>query len=186
MTCSTPWTQDAYLKAWDFACLAHHGQTYIGPSVDIVYDYINHPAGVAMEVIHALAQQPAYDGDLAIQCALLHDTLEDTAITYEQLVAEFGQAVADGVKALSKNEQLPKAQRMQDSLQRIVQQPQEVWMVKLADRINNLQYVPAQWSAAKIASYQQEAQLILTTLQAASPSLAQRLAKHIQHYGQGL
>ncbi len=182
MTQGKPWTQDAYLHAWDFACIAHRGQTYQGPSAGIVYDYINHPAAVAMEVIHALAAHPEYDGDLAVQCALLHDTLEDTAVTYTQLLTEFGQSVADGVKALTKDLRLPHETRMADSLQRICQQPKAIWLVKLADRINNLQYAPAHWPNAKIIAYRQEAQFILATLQTASPSLAQRLAQHIQAY----
>lgn len=177
------WSQDSYLQAWDFACLAHRGQTYVGHTSGVEYDYLNHPAAVTMEVLHALAFHPEYDGNLAVQCALLHDVLEDTATRYATLLAEFGQAVADGVSALSKDASLPKAAQMADSLQRIRQQPQEVWLVKLADRISNLQYVPPHWSAAKAAAYREEAQVIADTLGAACPSLRQRLLEHIQRYG---
>ena len=176
------WSQASYLKALDFACLAHHGQLYKGPQAGLEYDYIDHPVGVAMEVIQALAAHPDYNGNLAVQCALLHDTLEDTAVTYQQLQQTFGTAVADGVNALSKNAALPTDQRMPDSLQRICQQPREIWLVKLADRINNLQYVPVDWSEAKIGLYRQESCLILQQLQDASPVLAQRLQEHIQRY----
>lgn len=177
------WSQDKYVQAWDFACLAHRGQTYTGETDGVFYEYINHPAAVAMEVIHALAQHPDYQGDVAVQCALLHDTLEDTATTYTQLRDIFGQPVAEGVKALSKDASLPKAAQMADSLQRIRQQPHEVWLVKLADRISNLQYIPPHWSVEKVAAYRQEAQLILATLGEASPVLAQRLEAHIRCYG---
>ena len=176
------WTQDKYVQAWDFACVAHHGQTYTGAVVGEFFEYVNHPASVAMEVIHALAQHPEFDGNLAVQCALLHDTLEDTAVTYAQLCEHFGQLVADGVAALSKNPDLPKARQMADSLARIRLQPKEVWLVKLADRISNLQYVPPHWQAEKVVQYRVEAQLILATLGDASPALARRLAEHIQCY----
>ena len=176
------WTQDKYVQAWDFACLAHRGQTYTGAVVGEFFEYVNHPAAVAMEVIHALAQHPEFDGNLAVQCALLHDTLEDTAVTYTQLCEHFGQLVADGVAALSKNPELPKEQQMTDSLERIRLQPKEVWLVKLADRISNLQYVPPHWQAEKVAKYRVEAQLILAILGDASPALARRLAEHIQCY----
>jgi (p)ppGpp synthase/HD superfamily hydrolase len=180
------WTQDVYLRAWDFACLAHKGQVYKGPQPGIVYEYSNHPAAVAMEVSHALLQHPDYDGDLAMQCALLHDTIEDTPVRYQDLLKQFGKAVADGVAALSKNASLPKNMRMEDSLRRICQQPREVWLVKLADRINNLQYVPPHWPAERVKEYRSEAYMILETLGMASPLLAQRLAEHIWSYGKEL
>ena len=180
------WSPECYLKAWDFACLAHRGQSYSGQVPGVIYDYINHPAAVAMEVMHALAAHPQYDGNLALQCALLHDTLEDTETCYTDLLLIFGQAVADGVQALTKNPQLPKAEQMQDSLQRIRQQAPEIWLVKLADRVNNLQYAPTHWSDAKIQAYRKEAQLILDSLGVASPLLSQRLAERIQHYANDL
>lgn len=176
------WSQDAYLQAWDFACLAHRGQTYKGPQPGIVYEYSNHPAAVAIEVIHALQHHPEYDGDLAIQCALLHDTLEDTPVTFAELVETFGQAVAEGVSALSKDGTLPKGEQMADSLMRICQQPREVWLVKLADRTSNLQYVPPHWSDTKTQAYRTQAWMILEMLGTASPALAQRLAEHIWRY----
>lgn len=176
------WSQAAYLQAWDFACLAHRGQTYAGETLGVEYEYVNHPAAVAMEVIHALSQHPECNGDLAVQCALLHDTLEDTAVTYAQLREQFGQAVADGVAALSKHPDLPKAQQMADSLARIQQQPREVWLVKLADRINNLQYIPPHWSLAKAQAYQAEAAVICDTLGAASAVLAGRLRQQMHDY----
>ncbi|QTR50724.1 HD domain-containing protein [Candidatus Thiothrix anitrata] len=176
------WSQDSYLQAWDFACLAHRGQVYAGHAAGVEYDYLNHPAAVTMEVIHALAFHPEYDGNLAVQCALLHDVLEDTQTQYATLLAVFGQAVADGVSALTKDASLPKAIQMSDSLHRICQQPREIWLVKLADRISNLQYVPPHWGAAKAAAYRDEAQVIADTLGAACPSLLQRLQEHIQRY----
>ena len=55
--------------------------------------------------------------------------------------------------------------------------------MKLADRINNLQYAPPYWSEAKIQAYKDEAELILQSLGAASAVLSQRLAERIQAYG---
>lgn len=75
------WNQDIYIKAWDFATIAHHGQTYGGPKEGQRIEYINHIGSVAMELIWALSQTTDIDGSLAIQCALLHDTIEDTAVT---------------------------------------------------------------------------------------------------------
>ena len=71
---------------------------------------------------------------------------------------------------------------MADSLVRIQQQPPEIALVKLADRINNLQYIPPHWSLAKAQMYQAEAGVILATLGGASAVLAERLHQQIVNY----
>ena len=133
---STSWSQESYIKAYKFAAAAHQGQTVPGPQG---LPYIMHLSFVSMEVIASLAEERGRDENLAVQSALLHDILEDTATTYAQVAEQFGVAVADGVLALTKDATLPKAGQMADSLHRIRQQPPEISMVKLADRITNLQ-----------------------------------------------
>ncbi len=172
------WSQDEYIRAYRFAAIAHQGQSV--PGTDL--PYIVHPALVCMEVIAALVAEQGHDENLAVQCALLHDVIEDTSVTYEQVQQEFGGAVADGVLALSKNPTLPKQSQMQDSLQRIQEQPQEIWLVKLADRISNLQPPPHYWTQDKIIAYRQEAIQIHDTLSAASQFLSARLAAKIEAY----
>jgi (p)ppGpp synthase/HD superfamily hydrolase len=172
------WNQELYIKAGRFAAIAHRGQ--IVPGSDL--PYLLHLNFVSMEIIAALTVESGYDGDLAVQCALLHDTIEDTNTTYEQIRSSFGTRVADGVQALSKNPDLEKSQRLTDSLTRIKQQPIEIWMVKLADRITNLQPPPAHWTTEKILRYREEAIEIHTHLQSASPYLSSRLAEKIHNY----
>lgn len=176
------WSQDTYTAACRFAAAAHLGQTV--PGTDL--PYLLHLSLVAMEVAAALRAEPRPDEELAMLCALLHDSVEDTEVTYEQVAAAFGRAVADGVLALTKDATLPKAEQMPDSLRRIRQQPQAVWLVKLADRIVNLQPPPRHWQAAKIAAYKVEARSIHAALAEASPLLAARLAAKIEAYGAGL
>jgi (p)ppGpp synthase/HD superfamily hydrolase len=135
-----------------------------------------------MEILAALSAETGHDGDLAVSCALLHDTIEDTDTSYEQIESIFGIRVADGVAALSKNPALAKSQQLLDSLQRIAAQPIEIWMVKLADRITNLQTPPPHWTPDKIVKYRDEAIEIHTHLHTASPFLATRLAQKIQTY----
>jgi len=179
------WNPDQYIKAWNFAAHAHHGQTVPGSEIP----YINHLGTVAMEVMGAIAHAAQIDPslipdpDLLVQCALLHDAIEDTDVTYEQLCAEFGESVANGVLALTKNSDLPKAERMKDSLQRIQRQPKEIWMVKLGDRITNLQPPPHYWDNQKIENYRKEAELILETLRSANTYLAKRLQQKLLTYG---
>lgn len=175
------WSADTYQSALRFAAIAHQGQRFPGTELP----YLLHVAFVAGEVMAALSEgaQPL-DGDLAVQCALLHDVIEDTKVTPAELRHAFGDAVADGVQALSKDPSLPHDLQMQDSLDRIRRQPREVWMVKLADRISNLQAPPPHWTAPRIAAYAVEAELIRSTLQSGSPPLARRLADKIKQYKQ--
>lgn len=172
------WSQDSYIQAYRFAAQAHHGQTV--PGTDL--PYIMHLSFVCMEVIAALNTEKGHDENLAVLCALLHDVIEDTEATYEQVKASFGEAVVNGVLALSKDKGLAKHLRLADSLRRIRQQPQAVWMVKLADRITNLQPPPSHWTKDKIASYREEAIHIHQALKDASPSLASRLLTKIEDY----
>ena len=176
---TTEWRQEKYIKALRYAAKAHNGQTVPGSDLP----YVVHVTMVAMEVIAALAREDGLDGDLAVQCALLHDVIEDAGKSYEKLAAEFGQDVAEGVLALSKNNILKsKQEKMADSLERIKQQPKEIWMVKLADRITNLQPPPGHWRAEKIARYRGEAEEILAALGDASTFLSERLRGKLQAY----
>ena len=71
---------------------------------------------------------------------------------------------------------------MADSLRRILAQPREVQLVKLADRTVNMEPAPPHWSAEKRATYRAQAQEILDALGSASPSLAARLRDKIARY----
>lgn len=115
--------------------------------------------------------------------ALQHDTLEDTSATFEEISKQFGNDVAQGVSALTKNETLPKAEKMLDSLKRIKNLQTEVWAVKLADRITNLQRPPEHWVSAKKNDYRQEAIQILDYLKGANSYLEKRLSDMINEYG---
>jgi (p)ppGpp synthase/HD superfamily hydrolase len=173
------WDQDAYKKALDFAARAHGAQQVPGSG----FPYVVHVTKVAAEVMRACAEE-GIEGSLAVQCALLHDTVEDAGVTRAQLEETFGAAVAAGVDALTKRESVPKEQRMADSLTRIRQQPREVAMVKLADRITNLEPPPPKWTVEKRTAYLEEAKAILTVLSGSSAWLERRLAAKIADYFQ--
>lgn len=172
------WSQDTYVKAYEFAAYAHQEQKFPGTNIS----YIMHLSFVTMEIIAALNVEPENDGNLAIQCAILHDVIEDTNITYKQIECEFGEAVAQGVLALTKDTTLPKNIQMADSLRRIKEQPLEIWMVKLADRISNLQAPTNYWNQDKIIRYREEGIQIYEALKDASPFLSSRLAQAIENY----
>lgn len=172
--------QDLYQRAIRFAAEKHQEQHQCIPGTNL--PYVVHLSNVAMELLVAAPHSTHFDLNLAIQVALLHDTLEDTSTTTDELTEQFGLPISDAVLALTKNKHLPKEAQMPDYLSRIKQQPMEVWSVKLADRITNLQAPPAHWNAQKKISYHQEANVILETLQGANTYLEHRLATKLIAY----
>lgn len=187
---ASTWSQDIYIKAYKFAAEAHWNNKIkkVVPGTGI--PYLMHFSMVAMEVIAALEKESGLDGNLAVQCALLHDTLEDTETTDIQLAEKFGPEVANGIRALTKDESIgkdlseekQKKLQMNDSLKRIKTQGREICLVKMADRITNLQPPPKHWSLEKIIRYREEACEILEFLQGESHYLAARLKEKIESY----
>ena len=177
------WDQDNYLKAWNFASSIHNKQKIPGSDLP----YINHLGLVAMEAIAAIGNKNIKNSHILVMCALLHDSIEDTSTTYEDIKKVFGDKIAEGVLSLTKNKDLPsKTEQMQDSVNRIKKQPQAVWMVKLCDRITNLQPPPTHWNKEQVAKYQNEARFILEQLGESSQFLAERLQMKIDAYDQYL
>ncbi len=177
------WSIDKLQDAWKLASNLHDGQKYGGIREGEKVEYINHIGSVVFEILNAINFTDDFNADLAIYCAILHDTIEDTDFDYVKAKDLFGEEVADGVLALTKNEtDLPKEERMLDSLKRIKLQPKEVWAVKMADRICNLYAPPFYWNDEKKKNYISEATIILEYLREGNEYLAQRLKEKIEAY----
>ena len=175
-------SQTLYKKALECASSSHKEQ-----KTPHGYPYLHHVTSVAMEVMATITvEQPSFDeANIALQCALLHDVLEDTKTSEQELRTHYRieEKVIEGVKALTKDKTLPhKKAQMKDSLERLLLQPTCVQWVKLADRITNLGVPPYFWNKAKIIQYQKEAKEILYVLQNASRYLAKRLQACIDVY----
>ena len=175
---SHPWNPDLYNRALWFAAEAHGEQRVPGTRIS----YLLHLSQVTQEALGAVIADPSLDGDLVIACALLHDVAEDTSTSLHEITEGFGAQVAAGVSALTKRDDLPKEDAMADSLRRILEQPREVWVVKLADRITNLQRPPVHWSEDRALRYRQEAVAIRDALGEASPWLLRRLNERLETY----
>jgi (p)ppGpp synthase/HD superfamily hydrolase len=132
-----------------------------------------------MEILMAGFNTPDFNLGFAIQVTLLHDKIEGTATDFKEFENQFGIEIAKAVLALSKNEVLPKDQQMQDSLNRIKVLQPEVWSIKLADRITNLQPPPSHLDDEKKRKYHKEAKIILDTLGSGNVYLASRLIAKI-------
>ena len=169
--------QTIYLKTIDFAAQKHGNQ-----KMPNGLPYIVHLSNVAMEVFMVHKQKQDFDLELAIQLALLHDIMEDTSLSFKELKDHFGNIVAEGVLALTKNDKLDKKDQMDDSLYRILDLSKEVAIVKLCDRITNLQNPPIKWDNTKIKKYYLQAIQITETLKGENDYLDKRINKKIEQY----
>ena len=126
--------QEHYQAAMKFAGEAHAFQEVPGTKDA---NYLLHVSNVAMEVLVAHAAEPTFDLALAVQMAALHDTVEDTKTTIEDISKTFGPHVAEGVAALTKNKSESSNENvLADSLTRIKNTSgPEAAIVKLADRV---------------------------------------------------
>lgn len=116
-------------KAIAFATKAHEGQVRKGTP----RPYILHPIEVS-EVVATIT-----DEEEIIAAALLHDTIEDCEeVTYEILVQEFGERVAEIVAQESEDKTKSWAERKGHTIDSLRTAPQEVQMVALGDKLSNM------------------------------------------------
>lgn len=118
------------LEAVAYAARAHRGQV----RKDNETPYHSHVFRVCMIV----RQVFAIDDHNVLQAALLHDTIEDSKIDYDDIEVHFGEQVADWVAALSKDKRQPETQRELTYGDRLVRAGWQVKVCKLADIFDNL------------------------------------------------
>lgn len=172
--------QEYYHNAMAFAGAKHGEQKIPGTETS----YLLHLSKVAMEIIVASQYSKNFNVIFATQVALLHDVIEDTPTTVQEVSETFGPEIAAAVLALTKNENLERDEQIPDSLSRIKKQPKEVWAVKIADRISNLYKPPSHWNNEKIKDYWLMAKVILEQLKGGNDYLEDRLRKRIDEYRQ--
>ena len=115
--------------------------------------YINHPIEVA-----ALLADVGGVEDVAILCAaLLHDTVEDTPTTFEDLTSLFGHAVMTLVAEVSDDRSLPRDERKRLQILHAAKLSTGAKLIKLADKLCNvrdmIQHPPANWSRERKLGY---------------------------------
>lgn len=175
---------DAIAHAWEFVSNKHTVAEEDG-DIAVLNPCLQHTSLVWQELVEAftiekIANQRA---GLAFLCAILSPSIEEGNSSYEELVEQFGEDVAQGVRALTKNHALPTAQaRVADSLMRIRRQPKEVWMVEIANWIVALAPPPADWSKERKGQFFQSARIVHSTLADAHRTLAAKLEERIDIY----
>ncbi len=172
---------DLYHKALRLTAWAHYGQvTKFGDP------YVTHPVAASYEILAARMAGEVFDTDLAVVCALLHDVVEKSDVSLKAIKKDFGKKVAAGVAAMTKNEDLPESEQLRDSLVRILEQPEEIAVAKLADRVSSMLPPDEDWPKEKIQTILENAVMILQMLGETSDYLADRLEKRIALYRQTL
>lgn len=115
--------------------------------------YINHPIAVA----GILANEGRITNLEILAAAILHDTIEDTETSSEELVRLFGDRIAATVAEMTDDKSLPKAERKRLQIAHGPTLSDEAKLVKLADKISNLRDIaaspPANWDPARKADY---------------------------------
>lgn len=138
------------LEAAAFAAEKHRSQRRKDKTAS---PYINHPIALAA----LLANEGAISDAGVLAAALLHDTIEDTETTAEELERHFGAGIKDIVLEVTDDKSLPKAERKLRQVQHAPHISREAKLVKLADKICNLRDIlaspPADWPAARKQAY---------------------------------
>lgn len=142
----------AYLlaRALDFAARAHSDQRRKGKAAE---PYINHVAEVAL----LLAEATDGADPQLVAAGILHDTIEDTGTSFEQLSEVFGQEVAALVQEVTDDKRLPKESRKLLQIERAPYKSARAKLIKIADKISNLrsltQSPPADWPTERQLAY---------------------------------
>ena len=138
------------LKAIAFAAEKHSGQRRKDVEAS---PYINHPIAVAT----VLATEGEVSDEVIFLAAALHDTVEDTKTTFEELEEHFGLEVTNLVRELTDDKSLEKMERKRLQIEHAPQSSNCAKQLKIADKICNIRDIsvspPADWSLERRTEY---------------------------------
>ena len=159
-------TDTDFQRAEAFAARAHAGQTRKGAAGE---PYVRH----VIEVAEILATHGAPRE--AVLAGYLHDTVEDTDVTPDTLIAEFGEAVAAIVAEATDDKSQPKETRKALQISHAVHRTEAAKQLKLADKISNLRAImespPSNWPHARRVEYVGWAGRVAVGLKGVNPAL---------------
>ena len=138
------------LKAASFAAEKHRNQLRKGAEST---PYINHP----LEVARMLVEDGNVEDASIIAAALLHDTIEDTETTEEELLHHFGQDITSMVLEVTDDKSLEKSERKRLQIEHASHKSPGAALIKLADKISNVRDVgsspPSNWDIQRRVDY---------------------------------
>jgi len=156
------------LRALRFAAGYHRDQRRKGADCQ---PYINHPIAVA-EILSRVGGET----DVVLLCgALLHDTIEDTDATEDDIRRHFGDAITDLVLEVSDDKALPKQERKDLQVSHAASLSKRARLLKLCDKIHNLQDLvgnpPDNWAKERIITYFEWADAVVSRIRGLNPAL---------------
>jgi guanosine-3',5'-bis(diphosphate) 3'-pyrophosphohydrolase len=156
------------LKAVAFAAEKHRHQRRKDAAAS---PYINHPIGLA----DVLANEGGITDAEVLCAALLHDTIEDTETSVDELIALFGEAITHFVLEVTDDKSLPKDERKRMQIEHAPHISRQAKLVKLADKICNLRDIldspPTDWDRARKQAYFDWAERVVAGLRGTHPGL---------------
>lgn len=162
-------TISAVLRATLFAAEKHKNQRRKDAEAS---PYINHPIALAA----VLANEGGVVDPDVLCAALLHDTIEDTETTADELRTTFGAAVTGIVLEVTDDKSLPKAERKRLQVEHAAHASPQAKLVKLADKICNLRDIlsspPSDWPVERKQEYFDWAARVVAGVRDVHPGLA--------------
>lgn len=158
----------AFIAATAFAAHKHRDQRRKDAKAS---PYINHPIALA----NVLANEAQVRDVVVLMAALLHDTIEDTDTTAEELNAHFGKLVTEIVVQVTDDKGLKKAERKRQQVLHASSISHSAKLVKLADKICNLRDInvspPADWTLERKREYFDWAKQVVDQMRGANSKL---------------
>lgn len=174
-------------KAIELAFSAHAGQTR-----DEGTPYVEHPLRVweSFKGHRPLGETPIRRYEELGCIAILHDVLEDCDVSYEDLVRDFSEFVAEGVRLLTKfppRAPQDKAARDAAYYAALREAPVDIQLIKLLDRLDNLAGLGTSPVPGKVARYIEETERVfLPWAEAVSPRVHREIGLHLGDLREGL
>jgi guanosine-3',5'-bis(diphosphate) 3'-pyrophosphohydrolase len=167
------------LTAVVFAAEKHKAQTKIdGKNTP----YVIHPLEVAYNIMNV---GHVYSKDVLI-AALLHDVMDDTNTTYEEISEVYGKQVTSYVREMTTKKDLPLKEQKKEQIMKAFHQTPNVAIIKLSDKLSNLGTLaknpPSSWTRDRIDRYFQWAQSVIENLPEANTALKKEVKKIISTY----
>jgi guanosine-3',5'-bis(diphosphate) 3'-pyrophosphohydrolase len=164
----TPYDIGLVIRAVEFAAQKHRMQRRKDGDAS---PYINHP----IALMHVLCIDGGITEPVILAAAALHDTIEDTETTEQELRTMFGDEIASLVLEMTDDKSIPKAARKRLQIEHAQHMSREAVLVKLADKICNLRDVsanpPAGWSVERRMEYFEWAKAVVDGLPQVSAEL---------------
>jgi len=155
-------------RAADYAARQHIAQRRKGERAE---PYVNH----LTEVMALLAEATGGEDVILLAGGLLHDTLEDTDATYEDLEQRFGPEVAALVAEVTDDKSLPKEERKRLQIDKTPTKSRRAKLLKMADKTSNLRSMvsspPAGWSPDRLRDYVAWAEQVARSCRGLNPAL---------------